>query len=37
MTVETVTRLTTQFRHMDIIEDRLLDTLEQLKKGLSNE
>lgn len=32
MTLDTLTKLSTQQRHMDILEDRLLDTLEQLKK-----
>lgn len=32
MTLATLTKLQTQQRHMDILEDRLLDTLEQLKK-----
>lgn len=32
MTVEHLELLATQQRHMDIIEDRLLDALEQLKK-----
>jgi len=31
ISLETVNALSTQQRHMDIIEDRLLDTLEQLK------
>lgn len=32
MTLGTLTKLQTQQRHMDILEDRLLDSLEQLKK-----
>lgn len=32
MTVGTIQALQTQQRHMDILEDRLLDSLEQLKK-----
>lgn len=32
MTIETLNAISTQQRHMDILEDRLLDTLEQLKK-----
>ena len=32
MTVGTIQALATQQRHMDILEDRLLDALEQLKK-----
>lgn len=32
MTLDTLNRLQTQQRHMDILEDRLLDSLEQLKK-----
>jgi hypothetical protein len=31
MSLEQLSNLATQQRHMDIIEDRLLDTLEQLK------
>jgi hypothetical protein len=31
MTVDTILKLQTQQRHMDILEDRLLDSLEQLK------
>ena len=31
MTIETLLQLASQQRHMDIIEDRLLDSLEQLK------
>jgi len=31
MTVGTMNKLSAQLRHMDIIEDRLLDSLEQLK------
>lgn len=32
MILDTLNKLATQQRHMDILEDRLLDTLEQLKK-----
>jgi hypothetical protein len=31
MTVNTISKLASQQRHMDILEDRLLDALEQLK------
>ena len=31
ITLNTLAKLATQQRHMDIIEDRLLDALEQLK------
>jgi hypothetical protein len=31
ISLDTVAKLATQQRHMDILEDRLLDTLEQLK------
>jgi hypothetical protein len=31
MTLELIQNLATQQRHMDILEDRLLDALEQLK------
>lgn len=32
MSLETIQALATQQRHMDMLEDRLLDALEQLKK-----
>lgn len=31
ITLETMAKLSSQQRHMDILEDRLLDSLEQLK------
>jgi hypothetical protein len=31
ITLDTMAKLSTQQRHMDILEDRLLDALEQLK------
>lgn len=31
MTIADLEKLTTQLRHMDILEDRLLDSLERLK------
>ena len=32
ITLDTMAKLSSQIRHMDILEDRLLDSLEQLKK-----